>query len=89
VIRVARNPIFSQTIQFVGEGLVENFTKNWTGESLIFYPVFILSSSRTHHLATFNKILFTKDSLPGIKCIKIILFSAGALFGATMLPQTS
>jgi len=32
--RVARSPAFDRTIQFLVLGLVDNFTQNWTGESI-------------------------------------------------------
>ena len=63
-----------------------------------FYPVFILrhlSSSVTQHLATFNRILFTKGGFSGTKCTKIVfVFGRGSASAAdpagvaTTLPRT-
>jgi len=77
--------------RFLVQGPVENFTQNWTIESLVFYRHF--SSSMTQHLATFNKILFTKGVFFGTKCTKIVFGrdSAWTTLGelqATMLRQT-
>jgi len=78
---------------FLVQGLVDNFTQNRTGASLVVYPVFILSSV-PQQLATFYKILFAKSSFSGTKCTKIdFVVGQGSVpdtaGGATTLPQTS
>ena len=63
--RVAKNLLFNQTVRFLLQGLVDNFT--FTGQVKVWYFIQYffkryLCSSMTQHLATFNKILFTKGS---------------------------
>ena len=72
---------------FLLQGLVDNFTQNRIGESLVFQLVFILMSCDT----TFNKILSTKGSFSGTNCTEIVfVFGQGSAEdpagGATMLP---
>ena len=78
--RVART---LRTVQGFAANPVDNFStpSHWTGETLIFCPVFILALSNYLSEAAFSNVLFTKGGFSGTVCTKVGFF-AGAL------PQT-